>query len=254
MAQFKHLLVIVSLIFTIASARWVLQWSDEFKGKGIDQSKWNFENGNNNGWGNSELQCYTNRPQNARISGGKLVIEAKRENYGGCQYTSARMKTAGKFSTLYGKFEMRAKLPQGQGIWPAFWLLGDNIGQVGWPACGEIDIMEFIGKEPNRVYGSTHGVGFDTSHNTFNARGFSNDFHTYAVNWQPNKLEFSVDGNIYKTVTPGDTNGRWPFNSQKMFIILNLAVGGRWPGNPDGSTRLPQQFVVDYVRVYQWAN
>uniref|UniRef100_A0AC34RGJ6 GH16 domain-containing protein n=1 Tax=Panagrolaimus sp. JU765 TaxID=591449 RepID=A0AC34RGJ6_9BILA len=233
----------------------VLAWSDEFNGDSIDRNKWNFDMGtNNNGWGNNEPQCYTDRPQNAYVSNGCLVIQALRENYGGCSYTSARLKTQGKFSVKYGKFEMRAKLPSGQGMWPAFWLLGDNIGQVGWPACGEIDIMEFIGKDPKNVHGATHGSGFDTCNSYYNGNGFS-DWHTYAANWQPypDRIEFSVDGNIYKTVTPADTHGHWPFNDQNMFIILNLATGGNWPGYPDGSTQFPQQFVIDYVRVYEWA-
>uniref|UniRef100_A0AC34RKS8 GH16 domain-containing protein n=1 Tax=Panagrolaimus sp. JU765 TaxID=591449 RepID=A0AC34RKS8_9BILA len=238
----------------MADSNMVLAWSDEFNGNSIDRSKWNFDMGNNNGWGNNELECYTDRSQNAYVSNGNLVIEALRENYGGCSYTSARLKTQGKFSVKYGKFEMRAKLPSGQGIWPAFWLLGDNIGQVGWPACGEIDIMEFIGKDPKNVHGSTHGSGFDTSNSYYNGNGFS-DWHTYAANWQPypDRIEFSVDGNIYKTVTPADTQGNWPFNGPNMFIILNLATGGNWPGYPDGSTQFPQQFVIDYVRVYEWA-
>jgi len=247
--------VIVLLLATLALAsaqRWVLAWSDEFDGNSIDQSKWNFEQGAG-GWGNNELEFYTNRPQNAYVSGGNLVIQALREDYGGAQYTSARMKTQGKFSTVYGKFEMRAKLPFGQGIWPAFWLLGDNISQVGWPACGEIDIMEFIGRDPNHVYGSTHGTGFDTSNAYENNAGFSNDFHIYSANWQPDFIEFAVDGNTYRVVTPLDAHGNWPFNNHNMFILLNLAVGGNWPGNPDASTQFPQQYVIDYVRVWELA-
>lgn len=143
---------------------------------------------------------------------------------------------------------MRAKLPYGQGIWPAFWLLGENIGQVGWPACGEIDIMEYIGREPNHIFGSLHAPQFDAT-GAFNGGGFSDGFHTYAVNWQPDRIEFSVDNNIYKTVQKGEAGGHWPFD-QKFFILLNLAVGGNWPGYPDGSTRFPQEYVIDYVRVY----
>jgi len=240
-------------LFAITNAEhWKLVWSDEFKGKSIDTRKWTFDIGNN-GWGNNELQYYTNRPQNAHVNNGHLIIQAKKENHGGSHYTSARMKTQGKFSVNYGKFEMRAKLPHGQGIWPAFWLLGDDITRVGWPACGEIDIMEYIGKDPSHVHGSTHGVGFDTSHSFHHPQGFHNGFHTYSANWQPNRIEFAVDGKVYKVVTPADTHGKWPFNSKKMFIILNLAVGGKWPGNPDGSTHFPQQFVIDYVRVYERA-
>jgi len=246
-------IAVFALILAAANARWVQVWADEFNGNSVDRKKWNFDMGNNNGWGNNEPQCYTDRHQNAYLSGGNLVIQALKENYGGCGYTSARLKTQGKFSIKYGKFEMRAKLPYGQGIWPAFWLLGDNINQVGWPACGEIDIMEFIGKDPNHIYGSTHGVGFDTSNGYYSASGFSNAFHTYAVNWQPNRLEFSIDGHVYKVVTPADTHGKWPFNDRNMFIILNLATGGNWPGYPNGNTHFPQKFVIDYVRVFEIA-
>jgi len=159
------------------------------------------------------------------------------------------MTTQGKFSIMYGKFEMRAKLPRGQGIWPAFWLLGDDIGQVGWPACGEIDIMEQIGKDPSHIYGSIHAPGYDKT-DGYTGGGFSDDFHTYAVNWQPDHLEFSVDNNVYSTMwRPSGVS--WPFADKNFFILLNLAVGGYWPGYPDGSTQFPQKYVIDYIRVYE---
>lgn len=249
----------IALLFTLlalaSSQTWVLSWSDEFSDSDtIDTSKWNFETGNNNGWGNNELEYYTSN--NAYISNGQLVIEARQESVDGFQYTSARMTTQNLFSTVYGKFEIRAQLPFGQGVWPAFWLLGDNIDQVGWPACGEIDIMELIGDDPDDVHGSTHGTGFDTTSAYYNAGGFSDGFHVYGVNWQPDSIEFYVDGTTYTTVTPSNLNGAaWPF-SQNMFIILNLAIGGNWPGNPDSSTQFPQQFIIDYVRVWEidWNN
>jgi beta-glucanase (GH16 family) len=172
---------------------------------------------------------------------------------GDFQYTSARMNTAGLFSTVYGKFEISAKLPSGQGMWPAFWLLGSNIDQVGWPACGEIDIMEWIGDDFNAVHFSTHGIGFDTSTAAAVPLGWSDNdnFHTYGVNWQPGNLQFYVDNNTVATVTPADINGAtWPFDGNNMFIILSLAVDGNWPD----TTQFPQQFVIDYVRVYELAS
>ena len=238
-------------IFPLAlSTTWVLSWSDEFNSANIDTSKWNWEIGNNNGWGNNELEYYTDSSQNSFIQNDCLVIQALKQDYQGFQYTSARMTTQNKFSTIYGRFEMSAKLPFGQGIWPAFWLLGDNINQVGWPACGEIDIMEWIGKNPTQVFGSLHLSGADFSVPYTDQGGFSSNFHNYSVNWQPNSITYYVDDVLYETITPSETNGQWPFN-QNFFILLNLAVGGNWPGNPDSSTQFPQQYIIDYVRVYE---
>ena len=254
MQTLKVLLCLAVTLALVSCQTWVETWSDEFDGNSIDTNKWHFEIGTgDNGWGNNELEYYTDRSDNAFIRDGNLIIRAQKEDYQGAQYTSARMTTQGKFDTVYGKFEARLKLPSGQGIWPAFWLLGSNIGQVGWPACGEIDIMEFVGKDPNNVHSSTHGPGFDTSDPYNNNGGFS-DFHTYAANWQPGKIEFYVDNNLFKTVTRDNAgSGSWPFDGNKMFILLNLAVGGKWPGNPDGSTNFPQEFVIDYVRVFELA-
>ena len=249
----KIILLLIAFCAIASADRWVVTWQDEFNGNHIDNSKWNFERGNNNGWGNNELEYYTNRPQNAFIRNGNLVIRAVKENFEGFQYTSARMTTQNKFHTVYGKFEVRAKLPQGQGVWPAFWLLGQNIAQVGWPACGEIDIMELIGKDPKHNHGSTHQPGADTTSAYTDNGGFHNNYHVYAANWQPGKIEFSVDGHIYNTVTRANTNGNWVFDGNQMFILLNLAVGGNWPGNPDGSSHFPQELIVDYVRVYEKA-
>lgn len=231
---------------------WILQWSDEFDGPSVDQTKWSFEIGNGNGWGNNELEYYTGDSSNVFIQDGKLVIQANKEDKDGFQYTSTRMKTQGKFSTVYGWFEASIKLPVGQGMWPAFWMLGENIAQVGWPACGEIDIMEAVGYDPLNVHGSTHGPGFDTTNAFYSDQGFSNDFHTYKAIWQPDYVEFYVDDQMYAKITPADTNGQpFVFNGNPMFILLNLAVGGNWPGAPDASTQFPQQMIVDYVRVYQ---
>lgn len=241
-----------------ATGDWVLKWSDEFNGtngSGVDTSKWNYEVGGG-GFGNNELEYYTNRTQNCYQDGtGNLVIKALKENYNGSQYTSARINTKGKFNFTYGKIEMRAKLPYGQGIWPAFWMLGSNIDTATWPNCGEIDIMELVGKDPTHVYGTIHGPGYSGGSSIgasyYNSAGFSNAFHTYTVEWEQNVIRWYVDGNLYETRTPSDLGGKtWVFD-HNMFILLNLAVGGSWPGNPDASTVFPQSYTIDYVRVYQ---
>jgi beta-glucanase (GH16 family) len=245
-----------------------LVWSDEFNGAdgtSPDASKWTYDTGvGGNGWGNNELETYTNRTKNAQIMGGNLVITAVKETYAdpsdsvSRNYTSARMKTQGLFSQAYGRFEARIKIPAGQGMWPAFWMLGNNIGSIGWPKCGEVDIMENIGKEPGTVHGSLHGPG--TASNTSDAtapfrlpagQNFSDDFHLYAVEWEPATVRFYVDENLYATFTQSQwpAVGVWPFD-HPFFILLNLAVGGTWPASPDNSTVFPQQMLVDYVRVY----
>jgi beta-glucanase (GH16 family) len=242
-------------------------FTEEFNGpagSGVDGSRWKHEIGNGaNGWGNHERQYYTDGTKNAVLDGqGNLVITAKRENpagydcwFGKCEYTSAKFSTAQTFSQTYGRFETRMKLPRGQGIWPAFWMLGTDIGSVGWPNSGELDIMENVGKEPGTVYGTLHGPGYSgaegvTGRYTLpNGQAFADAFHTFAVDWSPNRISWSVDGNVYQTRTPADLGGdRWVFD-KPFYMILNLAVGGDWPGSPDGSTQFPQQLVVDYVRV-----
>src|SRR5689334_17813598 len=240
-----------------------MTFDDEFDGSAgtpVNGSRWLTETGNNGG-NNHELQFYTNSTSNAALDGqGHLVITARRENpgnfqcwYGTCQYTSARMNTSGRFTQTYGHFETRMKIPKGQGMWPAFWMLGNNIGSVGWPQSGEIDIMENVGRTPNTVYGTIHGPGYSgaggigATFNTPNPLG--NDFHTYAIDWSPNRISWSIDGTVYETRTPADITGRqWVFD-HPFFILLNLAIGGDFPGNPDGSTVFPAQMVVDYVRV-----
>ena len=247
------------------SAVWSLVWSDEFdgpSGSAVDSSKWSFDIGGN-GWGNNELETYTDRTVNAHVEGGLLVIKALKETFTGTDgitrnYTSARLLTKNKFTQAYGRFEARIKIPYGQGIWPAFWMLGDNIGTVGWPTCGEIDIMENIGKEPSIVHGTFHGPGYSGAQGISaayalpNGQKFSDDFHTFAVEWEPNVVRFYVDGLLYKTRTPADlpAGKSWVFD-HPFFIILNVAVGGGFPGNPDATTVFPQQMLVDYVRVYQ---
>jgi beta-glucanase (GH16 family) len=244
---------------------WKLVWSDEFNapdGTPVDSSKWVSETGGN-GWGNDELEYYTTRPQNAIQQGGNLVITAIEEKYTGSDgvtrnYTSARLKTLGKFSRKYGRFEARIKIPRGQGIWPAFWMLGDDIDKRGWPKCGEIDIMENIGKEPALVHGTIHGPGYSGGKGISTPFGlpgdphFADDFHVYAVEWDKKAIRFYVDDHLYATDTPADLpqGAKWVYN-HKFFILLNVAVGGGWPGNPDSSSVFPQTMLVDYVRVYK---
>jgi len=242
-----------------------LVWSDEFSGadgSAPDAGKWAIQTGGN-GWGNNELEYYTTRPQNVQVSGGNLVITALKEDYTGPDqvlrhYTSARMQTKGLFSQQYGRFEARIKIPKGQGMWPAFWMLGNNIDTAGWPACGEIDIMENIGKEPAIVHGTLHapgypGAGYSAAYTLPSGQNFGDSFHVFAVEWEPQQIRLYVDGNLYATDTPAASPAptSWPFDSQPFFILLNLAVGGDWPGNPDSTTQFPQQMLVDYVRVYQ---
>lgn len=248
---------------------WRLSWGDEFNGRAgerVDAAKWSAEVGGS-GWGNKEFEFYTDRAKNAHTDGrGSLVIKAFRETlppnfacwYGPCLYTSARLTTKNTFSQAYGRFEARIKIPQGQGIWPAFWLLGKNIGEVGWPACGEIDIMENIGREPSTVYGTLHGPGFSAgkavgaSYALPNKGRFADAYHVYAVEWEPDAIRWYVDGRLYQTRTRADLpdGGRWVYD-RPFFIILNLAVGGTWPGDPDAGTPFPQTMLIDYVRVYR---
>ena len=246
-------------------ANYKLVWSDEFSGpdgSSPDSSKWTYDIGGN-GWGNNELEYYTNRTQNAQIKGGNLVITAQQEAYTGADgvtrnYTSARLKTQGLFSQAYGRFEARIKIPAGQGMWPAFWMLGNDITSVGWPKCGEIDIMENIGKEPGTVHGSLHGPSTSAPTSDLSAlfslpagHNFGSDFHLYAVEWEPGTIRFYVDTNLYATFTSSQwpAGGAWVFD-HPFFILLNVAVGGSWPGSPDSTTVFPQQMLVDYVRVY----
>ncbi len=246
-------------------ANYKLVWSDEFSGpdgSSPDSSKWTYDIGGN-GWGNNELEYYTNRTQNAQIKGGNLVITAQQEAYTGADgvtrnYTSARLKTQGLFSQAYGRFEARIKIPAGQGMWPAFWMLGNDITSAGWPKCGEIDIMENIGKEPGTVHGALHGPSTSAPTSDLSApfslpagQNFAGDFHLYAVEWEPGTIRFYVDTNLYATFTSSQwpAGGAWVFD-HPFFIILNVAVGGNWPGSPDSTTVFPQQMLVDYVRVY----
>ena len=245
---------------------WALTWSDEFngaKGSSPSSSKWTFETGGK-GWGNDELETYTSRKKNIRQQEGNLVIEADKERFTGRDgilrnYTSARIKTLGRFSQKYGRFEARMKLPRGKGVWSAFWLLGTNFSTTGWPGCGEIDIVENIGSEPSTVHGSMHGPGYSgstplTSIYELPSAKLEDDFHVYAIEWESKVVRFYIDDTMYARKTPADLpSGKpWVFD-HPFFIILNLAVGRNMPGSPDSSTLFPQQMLVDYVRVFSRA-
>jgi uncharacterized protein (TIGR03437 family) len=244
-----------------AQEGWQLVWSDEFSGAAKtapDPTKWAYDTGGG-GWGNQELEIYTTSTDNAFLDGnGNLVIRALKTSAGG--YTSARLKTQGKFTTTYGKIEARMKIPFGQGMWPAFWMLGSDITTAGWPACGEIDIMENIGKEPSIIHGTVHGPGYSGGNGighpyALASRRVADDFHTFTVIWSPGKVEFQVDSNSYFTVTPASlpAGKTWVYD-KPFFMLLNLAVGGGWPGYPDATTQFPQDLTVDYVRVYRLAS
>jgi beta-glucanase (GH16 family) len=248
--------------------RWTLVWSDDFNGSngGVpDRSRWTIETGGN-GWGNHELEFYTNHLQNVQLQDGNLVITARHEAYSDkdgvlFSYTSARLKTQKKFEQTYGRFEARIQIPRGQGIWPAFWMLGEDIELRAWPACGEIDIMENIGKEPAIVHGTIHGPGYSGAKGIGSpfslpaGQSFADAFHVYAVEWEPDVIRFYVDDHLYATRTPADLprDAKWVYD-HPFFIILNVAVGGDWPGAPDVTTKFPQSMLVDYVRVYKRAD
>jgi len=253
---------------------WVLTWSDEFDGpdgSAVDPTKWVHDVGGS-GWGNQELEYYTDGTKNAVVMGGNLVITATTAgassyncsypSSGPCQYTSARLLTQNKFSQQYGRIEARIQIPEGQGLWPAFWMLGADINTSGWPTCGEIDIMENIGKEPSTNNGSLHMPAAGTSNDddltgTYTLPGnakLGDDFHTYAIEWSAAAIKFYVDDNLYETQTPSTATGRtWKFD-HPFFILLNVAVGGQWPGAPDSTTTFPQTMKVDWVRVYEPAD
>ena len=236
---------------------YTLQWSDEFNDRTVNAGNWKFETGTgNSGWGNNELENYTSRQQNVFVSDGMLVIEARQESYSGSNYTSARMISQGLQEFQYGHIDIRAKLPVAKGMWPAIWMLGSNISQVNWPACGEIDIMELVGQYPSRCTSTLHwanNAGDDTYKNkdyTLLSSDFSQQFHVFSADWQKDTVSFSVDGNPFLTISNSDIAPyNNPFNSP-FFFIMNVAVGGNWPGPPDNTTAFPQRMFVDYVRVF----
>jgi beta-glucanase (GH16 family) len=234
----------------------IAAWADEFDGPGgafPDSSRWTYDLGNNGGWGNGELQQYTATRDNVRLDGqGHLVIRVESTGTG---YTSARLKTQGLRAVQFGRLEARIKLPVGRGIWPAFWMLGSSFNGSNWPQCGEIDVMEFRGSEPTVVHGTVHGPqysggqGISASYSLPAGASFSDDFHTFAVQWEPGLIRFLVDGTVYHTVTPQQipAGAPWVFD-QRFFVLLNVAVGGNFVGPPDATTSFPQEMVVDYVR------
>ncbi len=246
-----------------AGLEWNIVWSDEFNGTSVDPNVWTFETGNNNGWGNGELEYYTGRTQNAYVSNGLLHIVARRESYGGFNYTSARMKTEGHFAKTYGRFEFRAKLPPGLGCWPALWLLGSNINTVGWPACGEVDVMENKGSMPDVVQGTLHYSSASNQH--LQETGYYSlasgdsvtNFHNYLLEWSANAVRWYVDNRLFETQTNwSSSTGPYPapFN-HPFFIVMNLAIGGSYLGNPttnniNANTPFPAEMQVDYVRAW----
>lgn len=232
-----------------------LVWQDEFSYDGNpDTAKWTYDIGTGeNGWGNQEFEFYTDRAENVECLEGFLTITARQEPFYGSEYTSTRMKSLGKFSFTYGILEIRAKLPGGVGIWPALWMLGENFPTAGWPSCGEIDMMEYAGKDPDLIHGSIHNnSSFGNTVNTKTAifKNVENEFHIYSVEWTDTEIRFMVDGNNYYTYKPSVYNqDTWPFN-KPFFIIMNVAIGGGF-GGPVDNDIFPQSMVVDYVRVYQ---
>lgn len=238
-----------------------LTLSQEFNDDGpLDPEVWNFDIGRGqDGWGNQELQYYTDRPENVVVEDGMLKITAIQEDFEGASFTSGRILTQGKFGQKYGRVEARIKLPWGQGLWPAFWMLGANIDAVGWPQCGEIDIMENRGQEPTIITGSIHGPGYSASESISKEFDLEDDrfdtgFHVFGIEWGEDYINYYVDDKLYQRLTPEDLEEEedaeeWVFN-QPFFIILNVAVGGNFVGNPDVNTVFPQEMLVDYIRVY----
>lgn len=232
-----------------------LVWSDEFDGTTLNTNDWTYETGNS-GWGNNELQNYKAGDDNAYLSNGKLVIEAKEENLAGSNYTSARIITKDKQFFKYGRVDIRAKLPEGQGVWPALWMLGQNISSVGWPACGEIDIMELVGHEPGKVHGTAHWsnnagnrVQHGASKSLPNGEKFIDEYHVFSIEWDANTIKWLMDDVQYNAldITPSTLSEF----QEEFFFIFNVAIGGTWPGNPDATTVFPQRMIVDYIRVFQ---
>jgi beta-glucanase (GH16 family) len=244
---------------------WRLIWSDEFDdvaGSRPDENKWTPVIGGG-GWGNQELEYYTHHDNAYQDGHGHLVLEARKENpanyqcwYGPCHFTSARLITKGKFECRYGRVEARIKIPSGQGIWPGFWMLGNDIDTVGWPNCGEIDIMENIGREPATIHATIHGPNYAGAHGISGAyrlsQGrFADQYHLFAAEWNTQRIAFFVDKINYFTVTRAavEQRGKWVYD-HPFYLLLNVAVGGNWPGNPDSSSTYPQAMLVDAIRVY----
>jgi len=257
MKKFTLSITLIFLSLFLSAQCWNLVWEDDFAGSALDATKWSYQTGGD-GWGNNELQNYTNRTDNTQVVGGVLQIIAKEENYGGNAYTSSRIRSINKGDFTYGKMEARIKVPSGQGIWPAFWMMPTNNTYGIWPSSGEIDIMESLGHQTNITYGTAHyGNAWNdkgaSSGSFTNATPYSDGFHTYGVEWGPTQIKWFIDGFNFHTMddTDADFNTyNWAFNHDFHFI-LNVAVGGNWPGSPDGTTIFPAMMEVDWVRAYQ---
>ena len=251
MKKIIFFLMVFNLSFS-QDNKYKLVWEENFNGKKLNENNWNYELGNgcpNCGWGNNERQIYTKT--NHKIKNGKLIITAQKN---GDSYTSTRITTAGKQEFQYGRIEVRAKLPLGKGIWPAFWMLGSNIKTVGWPQAGEIDIMEYIGKNPHNIYTTLHTQ--ESHGNSVNAKvtifpNIEKGFHIYSIDWTRDKIDFFVDTILVYTFQPSIKNeNTWPYN-QKFFILINMAIGGNFGGPEVDDTIFPQKYTLDYIRVYQ---
>ena len=245
---------------TTPKADWVMTWHDEFegeKGAGPNPENWVYDIGGE-GWGNNQLEFDTDRPENVSLDGdGHLAIVARKELFQGREYTGARIKTKGLFEQRYGRVEARIKLPIGRGIWPAFWMLGNDIDDNEWPGCGEIDIMEYRGQEPRIVHGTIHGPGYSAGEGITSSfrlpddQNFADDFHVFAVDWDPSRFTFWVDDEVYHVINADEVTARGPWVFEHpFFLLLNVAVGGGFVGDPDPSTIFPQTMLVDWVRVY----
>lgn len=239
---------------------YTLAWSDEFNSTSLDKTIWSHQNGDGCpgicGWGNNELEYYTERPENLFFQHGKLVIEAKQESFQGKNYTSSKILTQGKKPIRFGRIDIRAILPKGKGIWPAFWLMPEKSVFGGWPKSGELDLMEVVGHEPNRTHGTLHygpgpgSIQYNRNY-TLPSKTFNDEFHVFSIEWKQDQIQWLVDGQVFSTATKADlAPHNYPFN-EEFFLIFNLAVGGNWPGNPDANTYFPAWLIVDYVRVYQ---
>ncbi|MEV8379042.1 glycoside hydrolase family 16 protein [Kribbella sp. NPDC056861] len=254
-----------------AAPAWKLTFSQEFNnaaGARPDSTKWNYDLGGEPTWGNEEWQYYTNRPQNVQMDGkGNLVISARKEKlagmancqFGTCDITSGRITTRNKFNQKYGKWEARIKVPAGQGLWPAFWMMGNNDDVVDWPGNGEIDVMEIVGNEPSTTYGTAHGPGYSGENGpggskTLASGKFADTYHTFTMEWWPSSITWYLDGVKFKSISKGGlpVGKQWVFD-HNFYILLNLAVGGTWPGPPNSATKFPANLLIDYVRVYTWA-
>ena len=236
-----------------------LVFQDEFNEDGAPNSEvWTYDIGNGpneDGWGNQELQYYTDRSENVTVRNGVLIITAREESFEGANYTSARLLTKDLFEQQYGRFEARIQLPWGQGLWPAFWMLGADIAINPWPGAGEIDIMENRGQEPTKIEGTVHGPGYSGGESVGKSFELTNDrfdtgFHVFGIEWGPESIRFYVDDVLYYEITPGDVPGEWVFN-KPFFMLMNVAVGGSFVGSPNSDTVFPQRMLVDYVRVYR---